>query len=131
MEFDAPICEECDTYATALQRANRTRTWWAIIISFVVGMILPILTCGPKETITWPMGFTLSFVLMAIALVVMGKSKQKKKLDQRMVGEPPEGYASSDWQPCWLLHTRELWFFSGTYRELFAAMNPGLGRKNL
>jgi len=126
LSFEAPICETCQAYAAALQKASKLRKWVAVIGSFVVGLPLSLLVFGPQEMMALPMGIFLGFVLLIVVLIVISTRKMEKRLNRWMVGEPPEAYASVDWQPCFMSGARTLRFFSNTYQEQFAALNPEL-----
>jgi predicted lipid-binding transport protein (Tim44 family) len=129
LKFEAPICEACEAHAAALEKASKQRTWAAIIGSFVVGMLLALVMFGLEEGTTLVMGIFFSFVIMIVALIVISIRKIKTRLNQRMVGEPPEAYASIDWQPCAMTGSRTLQFHSSAYQKQFAALNPGLVSK--
>ena len=126
LKFEAPVCEACDAHATALEKASKQRTWAAIIGSFVVGMLLSLVMFGLEEGTTLVIGIFFSFVIMIVALIVISTRKMKKRLNLRMAGEPPEGYASDDGQPGVMTGARTIRFHNSTYQEQFAALNSGL-----
>lgn len=126
LKFEAPICEACEAHAAALEKASKQRTWAAIIGSFVVGILLSLVIFGAREGSALVVGIFFSFVIMTVALIVISIRKIKQRLNQRMVGDPPEAYASIDWQPGEMTGSRTLQFFSSAYQKQFAALNPGL-----
>lgn len=127
LRFEAPICETCEAHAAALQKASNQRSWGAIIGSLVVGFLLSLLLFGLRDSANLViMGIFFGFVLMSFVLIVMSIGKLKMWFNQRMVGEPPEAYASNDYQPCKMVDWQKLSFYSNTYHTQFAALNPGL-----
>lgn len=129
MSFEAPICEACEAYANAVKKADRLRTVGAVIGSVIIGILLAFLIFGLRSMMFLPMGGFFSFVVMIIVVSVITSSKVKKQLNQRMVGEAPQGYASNDWQPCYLFSGGKLLFLSAPYQKAFTALNPEIAEK--
>jgi hypothetical protein len=128
MSFQAPICPTCEAHANALAQASKKRNWLIVGGCVVVGLILAVLLAlaGGESgmiVILWPM---ISFFLGVIISIIFAIFRLGAKLNSRAVGPPPEGYASTDTEPCKLAGGQMLEFYSDAFHQQFAVLNPTL-----
>jgi hypothetical protein len=125
INFKAPICAECETYAADAQRVAKRRDILLLIGSAIIGLPLAwLLFGGSGFLVAVVMWFFCGFMVAAFVLVVMSLAKINDWVVRKYAGEPPQGYGSKSALPCEMSGPRTLRFYSSIYQQQFALLNP-------
>lgn len=125
IDFSAPICAECESYAQKLEENNRKINRAVILPSFVLGLILSILLLiGDELVLIIILGPVVGVLIMSVAMGGLAITGLKKRWRKRGLGDPPQGYASDNSDPCGLYTSGTIRFYNEAYHAQFAALNP-------
>ncbi|MFP4395622.1 MAG: hypothetical protein ACLFTI_10195 [Anaerolineales bacterium] len=125
IDFSAPICAECETYAQKLDENNSKVRRAVILPSFILGFILSILLLmGDELVMVIILGPVAGLLIMSVAMVLLALTGLDKRWRKRGLGNPPSGYASDSSDPCGLYTSGMVRFYDEAYHAQFAALNP-------
>ncbi len=125
IDFSAPICEECKTYAQKLEENNRKINRVVTLFSFALGLILSVLLLiGDELVLVIIMGPVFGLLIASVVMGVLAITGLEKRWRKREVGDPPPGYASDNSDPCGLYTSGTIRFYNEAYHAQFTALNP-------
>jgi len=117
-----PICDPCRDFVYEKVDAERKTNILTGVISAVIALLIVVFFLEYKSfLVTVGVTWLITFLITAIVMSVTGLTR---KIEDRMTGPRPEGYASKSSDPCTMVGPEHLSFHHEEYHRQFANRNP-------